>query len=253
MLKIKMHTYKSYIGNRSQVILENQQEKTAQILGLEKMIAEGVVKTRHWYWDEENLCINFDSEVEITHKFDGDSFLDLPFKFGWCESSFTATGLDSLKSLEGSPTYAEDFDVSYCGLRSLKGSPKWTKEFNASHNLIASLEGCTKYIFGNFKMEENMLKSLDHGPYLIDGYITTRIKKETSDLFKEMHKIIKDKYIYVNDYEKTIDSIEKAIRDKTYVHYLMAKNAKFSQFLGDFPIERDELGFLGNVQDYGLM
>jgi hypothetical protein len=248
-----MHSYKSYLESKSSILDKNEQEKTSQILGLERMIAEGIVKTRHWTWDDENLCINFDSEVEIKYDFSGESFLDLPFKFGWCESDFTATGLDNLKSLKGSPKSAGDFDVSYCSIKSLEGSPEYVMNFNASHNLIKSLAGSPRYVFGDFKMSQNMLRSLDFGPYLISGSITSDIKADESILFKKMHNDIKDQYLYVNDYKKSIESIEKAIEEKKYVSYIIGMNAKSSRFLGLFPTERDELDFMGNAQDYGII
>ena len=98
-----------------------------------------------------------------------------------------------------------------------------------------------------------MLKSLDFGPYIITGTITTGFKKEESVLFKEMHKDIRNQYLNVVNWDKTINSIEKAIYDKTYVPYIIGTNAKYSKFLGSFPEERNELSFMGNAQDYGLI
>lgn len=248
-----MHTYKSYKERNHSVLLENEQEKTSQILGLERMIAERIIKTRHWSWDDENLCINFDSDVEVGYDFSGESFLDLPFKFGWCEGSFTATGLDNLKSLKGSPKSADDFDVSYCGIKSLEGSPEWVSNFNASHNLIKSLAGSPRYVFGDFKINQNMLRSLDLGPYIITGSISTDIKPDESILFKKMHKDIKEQYLYVNNSEKTMEGIQKAIQEKKYVSYIIGMDAKSSKFLGLFPEERDELDFMVNAQNYGII
>jgi hypothetical protein len=248
-----IHTYKSYKEENHSFLLENEKEKTSQILGLERMISENIIKTRHWIWDDENLCINFDSEVEVKYDFSGESFLDLPFKFGWCEGDFTATGLDNLKSLKGSPISANDFNVSYCSIRSLEGSPKSVMNFNASHNLIKSLNGSPKYVFGDFKIDSNMLKSLDFGPYVISGSITSGFKNEDSILFKQMHNSIKDQYLYVNNSEKTIDDIEKAVGEKTYVPFLVGTNPMYSKFLGSFPEERDELDFMKTAQNYGLI
>jgi len=248
-----MHTYKSYIKRNLSFLLENEQEKTSQILGLESMISDGIVKSSTWTWNEKENWIDFDSDLTITHKFNGENFLSLPFKIGWVEGDFTAKGIDSLKNLIGSPQSTYGFDVSYCSLKSLEGSPQSVYNFIASHNLIRSLSESPRYVLGDFNMEENMLKSLDSGPYIITGTITTGFKKEESVLFKEMHKDIRNQYLNVVNWDKTINSIEKAIYDKTYVPYIIGTNAKYSKFLGSFPGERDELDFMGNAQDYGLI
>lgn len=248
-----IHTYKSYMERNRSFLLENEQEKTSQILGLEKMIADGIVKASTWTWNDKENHIDFDSDLTITHDFTGENFLSLPFKIGWVEGDFTAKGIDSLKNLEGSPKSAYAFDVSYCSIRSLEGSPQSVNNFIASHNLIRSISGSPKYIFGDFNVSENMLRSLDSGPYLITGTITTGFKKDQSILFKEMHKDIRNKYLNIGSEDKTINAIEKAIYDKTYVPYLIGTNAKYFEFLGAFPTERDELDFMKNAQDYGII
>ena len=68
-----------------------------------------------------------------------------------------------------------------------------------------------------------------------------------------MHKDIRNQYLNVSSEDKTINFIEKAIYDKTYVPYMIATNAKYSQFLGSFPEERNELSFMDKVHDYGLI
>jgi len=248
-----MHTYKSYIKRNSAFLLENEQKKTSQILGLEKMIADGIVKSSTWTWNEKENWIDFDSDLTITHNFNGENFLSLPFKIGWVEGDFTAKGIDSLKNLMGSPQSTFGFNVSYCSLKSFEGSPQSVYNFIASHNLIRSLSESPRYVLGDFNVEENMLKSLDSGPYIITGTITTGFKKEESVLFKEMHKDIRNQYLNIVNWDKTINSIEKAIYDKTYVPYIIGTNAKYSKFLGSFPEERNELSFMGNAQDYGLI
>jgi hypothetical protein len=248
-----MHTYKSYIRRNSAFLLENEQKKTSQILGLESMIADDIVKSSTWTWNEKENWIDFDSDLTITHKFNGENFLSLPFKIGWVEGDFVAKGVDTLKNLIGSPKSTYGFDVSYCSLKSLEGSPQSVYNFIASHNLIRSLSESPRYVLGDFNTEENMLKSLDSGPYIITGTITTGFKKEESVLFKEMHKDIRNQYLNVVSWDKTINSIEKAIYDKTYVPYVIGTNPKYSKFMGSFPGERDELGFMGNAQDYGLI
>lgn len=248
-----MHTYKSYISTKSFRLLENEQEKTSQILGLERMIAEGIVKASTWSWNEEENHIDFDNDLLITHDFQGENFLSLPFKIGDIEGDFVAEGIDSLKNLEGSPRSAYGFEVSYCSLRSLEGSPQNVNNFIASHNLLRSIAGSPRYVFGDFNVSDNMLRSLDFGPYIITGSITSGVKKEASILFKGMHKDIMNKYLSVGSEDKTINQIEKAIHDKTYVPYIIGTNPKYSEFLGSFPTERDELGFMSTAQDYGLI
>ena len=253
MFKIQMHTYKSYINAKPASLLENEQEKVSQILGLEKMIAGGIVKASTWTWNEKENNIDFDNDLVITHDFEGENFLSLPFKIGDVEGDFIANGIDTLKNLEGSPKSAYGFEVSYCSLRSLEGSPHNVNNFIAHHNLLRSISGSPRYVFGDFNVSDNMLRSLDFGPYIITGTVTTGIKKETSISFKEMHKDIMNEYLSVGSEDKTINQIEKAIYDKTYVPYVIGMSAKYSQFLGSFPSERDELDFMGTAQDHGLI
>jgi len=248
-----IHTYKSYREKNHLFLLENEQEKISQILGLESMIADGIVKASTWTWNDKENCLDFDSDLTITHDFTGENFLSLPFKIGGVDGDFTAKGIDSLKNLEGSPMSAYGFDVSYCSIRSLEGSPQNVNNFIASNNLIRSISGSPRYIFGDFNVSDNMLRSLDAGPYLITGTITTGFKKEESIMFKDMHKDIRNKYLNIGSEDRTINAIESDIHSKKYVPYLIGTNPQYSKFLGSFSKERDELDFMKTAQDYGII
>lgn len=250
-----MHSYKSYINSKQSLINENKQDKVSQILGLEKMIADGSIRTSTWTWNERENHIDFDSDLIIDYDFAGPSLLDLPFKIGWVEGDFIARGVDALRDIKGAPKSSYGFNISYGHLTSLDGAPQTVNDFNMDYNMIRSLSGCPKYVFGDFHVEANPLKSLNFGPYLITGTIFTpkSIKKEDSVLFKQMHNDIKNHYLNVSSEDKTISSIESDIHNKKYVPYLIGTNPLYSKFLGSFPEERDELDFMKTAQNYGLI
>ena len=250
-----MHTYKSYISSKPGSLLENEQEKTSQILGLEKMIADGMVKASTWSWNERENHIDFDGDLIIKHDFTGSSISDLPFRIGWVEGDFIARGIESLRDIKGSPKSSYDFNISFGHLTSLEGSPQTVNNFSMDYNLIKTLVGCPKYVFGDFFIGANPMKSLDFGPYLITGTITTgkSIKGDDSILFKQMHKDIRNRYLNIASENKTMMAIEEDIKNKKYVPFLIGTNAKYSKFLGAFPEERDELDFMDTAQNYGII
>lgn len=250
-----MHSYKSYINSNHSILLENEQEKTSQILGLEKMIADGIVKASTWSWNERENHIDFDGDLIIKYDFTGSSISDLPFRIGWVEGDFIARGIESLRDIKGSPKSSYDFNISYGHLTSLEGSPQTVNNFSMDYNLIKTLTGCPKYVFGDFFIGANPIKSLDFGPYLITGTITTgkSINKDDSILFKEMHKDIRNKYLNIAGENKTIMAIEEDIKNEKYVPFLIGTNPKYSKFLGSFSEERDELDFMKTAQDFGII
>jgi hypothetical protein len=130
-----------------------------------------------------------------------ESITDLKgIKFGKAYKRFDISH-SQIKSLEGSPRYAEDFICSHNLLESLEGGPErvkiqfdcrdnklkslegapifWGDEktyegialgsFNCSLNMIRSLKGSPRKVFGNFDCSSNELTSLEYAPEHVNG------------------------------------------------------------------------------------
>lgn len=265
-----MKNYKSFIASK---LFENLGED--QMRGLaeceERKI---VVRDGDANWNESTQSIDFNGNLKITHRFTGSSLKDLPFSIGEVLGDFNCSGIDSLKSLEGSPIFCVDFDASRCDLRSLKGSPRLCVNFYAKENLLRGIEGSPEYIFGDFDLSDNMIKSLNFGPLIITGSCKflgnpTLTKQdspnEESDAkkFSRMHKTISYEYIIISgdnvwktnareNSKKTRENVKNAIEDKSYFLNLIMEDPGYSKFLGKFQNEMDSLNYVKKAKDTGL-
>lgn len=264
-----MKSYKSFISSK---LFENLEE--SQIKGLiECEDAKIVVREGGANWNEATQRIDFNSNLKITHRFTGSSLKDLPFSIGEVNGDFTCSGIDSLKSLEGSPSFCLDFDASRCDLRSLKGSPELCANFSAKENLLKGIEGAPEYIFGDFDLSNNMIKSLNFGPLIITGtckflgnmFLKTPENGESeSEKFRNMHrKITFDHMIISGDNKwkinirqnnrKTLENVKNAIADKSYFLNLILEDPEYSKFLGRFQNEIDQFNYVKKAQDLGII
>jgi hypothetical protein len=267
-----MKNYKSFIGSKLFENLENQ-----QVPAFKKAIEDGIILTDdvsarslddHISWDSVNQSIDFDGNVQISYKFNGNSLEDLPFSFGKILGSFNCSGIDSLKNLKGSPTFCYNFDASRCSLRSLEGAPEVCENFTASQNLLRNIKGAPQYIFGDFDVTENMITNLDFGPLIVTGSCrllgnsTIGIRKVGShsdaNQFSKMHREITYEYLLSSSdlekmYIKTQEALDKAILNQSYVTTLITKEPEFSKFLGRFKKDLDDLSFIKGVKDFGII
>jgi len=266
-----MRNYKSFVSSK---LFENSEE--SQIKGLiECEDAKIVVREGGANWNESAQSIDFNGDLKITHRFTGSSLKDLPFSIGEVLGDFNCSGIDSLKSLEGSPVFCVDFDASRCDLRSLKGSPQLCVNFSAKENLLRGIEGSPEYIFGDFDLSDNMIKSLNFGPLIVTGSCRflgnptlTRqdSQSEESDAkkFSKMHRTISYEYMIISgnnnvwkinvrqNSKKTRENIQNAIEDKSYFLDLIIEDPAYSKFLGKFQDEIDSLKYVKKAKDTGL-
>jgi len=272
-----MKNYKSFIGSKLFENLENQ-----QISAFKKAIEDGIILTDdvsakslddHISWDSVNQSIDFDGNIQISYKFNGNSLEDLPFSFGKILGNFICRGVDSLKSLKGSPRFCYDFDASECSLRSLEGSPEACQNFSVNKNILRSIKGAPEYVFGDFDATNNLLKDLNFGPLIISGSCkllgNAVLTKENIPIyliigdtdakkFGKMHREITYEYLISSSdlektYIKTQEAIDKAILDQSYVTNLITKNPDFSIFLGRFKKDLEELSFIKGIKDFGII
>lgn len=258
-----MKRYKSFVGEK---LFENLEQ--SQINALIECEKKNIVsKVKGADWNEQTQSIDFRGSLKITHRFTGSSLKDLPFSIGDVDGDFNCSGIDSLKSLEGSPKFCYDFDASRCGLRSVQGAPEVCQNFMVSKNLIRSIKGAPEYIFGDFDASENMITNLDFGPLIITGSCkllgNASLNYKNSNyqdarLFSKMHREITYEYMMSSTdlkkmYIKTQEFIDKAILNQSYVTNLITKNPEFSKFLGRFKKDLEELYFIKDVKDFGII
>ncbi len=259
-----MKNYKSFISSH---LFENLEE--SQIKGLtECEDAKIVVREGGANWNEITQSIDFNGNLKVTNKFTGKSLLELPFSIGVVKGNFTCFGVDSLESLEGSPSFCEDFDASRCSLKSLNGSPEICSNFHAYENLLRNIKGCPKYIFGDFNLSDNMIKSLDFGPLLITGsckfignaVITTTPEGQSENdakKFSKMHREIAYENLIISadqkeGFKNTIKQIEKSIADRSYVLNRTMEDPENKKFLGNFQEQADSFNYVKKAKDVGL-
>jgi len=221
-------------------------------------------------WNEKTQSIDFQGNLKVTHRFTGKSLLELPFSIGEVHGNFVCFGVDSLESLEGSPTFCHDFDASRCNLRSLNGSPEFCSNFHASENLLRDIKGCPKYIFGDFNLSDNMIRSLNFGPLLVTGscrflgnakitkYEAEGESESDAKKFSKMHREITYENLTIpgipskKGFEATIENIKKSIADGSYILNRVMENPEYKKFLGNFQDEIDSLNYVKKAKDTGL-
>lgn len=259
-----MKNYKSFIASR---LFENLEE--SQIKGLiECEDAKIVVREGGANWNESTQSIDFNGNLKVTNKFTGKSLLELPFSIGVVKGNFSCFGVDSMESLEGAPSFCEDFDASRCSLKSLKGSPEICSNFHAYENLLRDIKGCPKYIFGDFNMSDNMIKSLDFGPLLVTGSckfvgnaVITKTHEGQSETdakkFSKMHREIAYENLIISanqkeGFENTIKQIEKSIEDGSYVLNRTMEDTEYQKFLGNLQKQVDSFKYVKKAKNLGL-
>jgi hypothetical protein len=97
-----------------------------------------------------------------------------PVRFAPVKGNFICAGIDTLISLEGSPSRVEGgFDCTLCkNLPSLKGGPIWVGgEFDCGYTKkLVSLEGAPEHVGGNFSCRlSDGLETLEGAPAFIGG------------------------------------------------------------------------------------
>lgn len=259
-----MKNYKSFISSK---LFENLGED--QMKGLDECEnAKIVVREGGADWNEKTQSIDFHGNLKVTHRFTGKSLLELPFSIGVVKGNFSCFGVDSIESLEGAPSFCEDFDASRCSLKSLKGSPEICSNFHAYENLLRDIKGCPKYIFGDFNLSDNMIRSLDFGPLLVTGsckfvgnavITTTHEGQNETDAkrFSKMHREIAYENLIISadqkeGFEKTIKQIEKSTADGSYVLNRTMEDPENKKFLGNFQKQADSFNYVKKARDLGL-
>jgi hypothetical protein len=266
-----MLSYKSF---KEYKLFENNQ--TDQVDGLIKLKESGIVSFGQgaWIWNPEKNRIDFNSNLRITPRFAGTSFLELPFRIGSVSGDFVCSRIDSLRSLEGGPIYVEgDFDASLCDLRSLEGSPEFCTNFNASQNLLRSIKGSPKIVMGDFDLSNNMINNLDFGPLMITGSCkllgNAKVTKKEGDSdsdakkFSNMHRKITYDNLVIDGknyggeipagFAKSMEKIDNSIKDKTFFMNLIMEDPEYSKFLGNFKEEIDKLNYIKKAKVIGII
>ena len=88
---------------------------------------------------EGNVSLS-DHDMIVKYFFGEITYYRLPIKFNRVNGRFNCSNCN-LKSLEGSPKYADSFDCSNNKLRSLVGGPTHVRTYDFSLNNVRSLEG----------------------------------------------------------------------------------------------------------------
>jgi hypothetical protein len=266
--------YNSFIRNKTVHLKENNEEMKSEMDELRILLVEnpeyfnGRMKMEDAVWNDSLKAIDFKSDVSLLPgKYKEDSLSYIPFKFGNVYGNFNCSGSDNLKNLIGSPKYCHDFDAQDCSLESLEGAPEITHNFDVRDNLIVRLDGGPKYVFGDFNLSGNLIRSIDRGPLLITGAITFmdcarylvnaekgRGGKSLVRLFTEMHQHLTREYMSVGQsYEtKTVEKIEADLASGDYAYKLLVQNPDYEVLLGNFTKDIKDAGHLKPLRDVGL-
>lgn len=252
-------SYKSFSSKNSQ-LLENEGDEISQMEAVNSFIKNGIIKGEGYKWNEREGGVNF-KDLIITEKFNGLSMSGLPFNIIRAENFNLYS---NLTNLTGGPRYSEFMDVSYGSLKSLEGSPRMVKNFDAEFNQIRSLKGCSKYIFGDFRVSNNLITDLNFGPYIIRGKLDLSYNPSLESkkilgynivtFFNKMHEDINSIYFKKGDTEKDVlRKIKESIEKKEYAKSLVIKNPYYSEFLKEFEDEIKEFEYLRSIKDLGLL
>lgn len=261
-----MKNYKSFIGEK---ILENsssQEWKSGFLRAIEDNLIIFGPSVNQELEDSIEIGDNgliLHGDLRIKSKFTGSSLEELPFKIQEIHGDLNCFGIDTLKSLKGSPRFCSQLNVNRCDLRSLEGSPEMVRNFSASYNLIRDIKGSPKYVFGDFDLSNNLIKDLNFGPLIVTGsckLLGNPATKKYVDpkLFSNMHREITYNYLVTygdlySEAYKTINNINDAIKDQSYVINLLMKNPDFDKFLGRFQKDVDEYNHIRTAKEFGVI
>jgi len=262
--------YNSFLKNKIAHLKENEGEKEFQMSELEALVNSELsympLKMAEAAWNERSNWIDFEGNVSfLSGRFKSESMAnEFTFKMGNIYGDFDCSGSDNLKNLIGGPKSCYDFNAQDCSLETLEGSPERTHNFNVSDNLLRDFKGCPKYVFGDFNLANNLIRSLDFGPLLITGTVTIqnggrnlRLEKNGKSLirlFCEMHGFLTKEYMTVGgSYEiKTARKVEADIENGDYVTRILVENPDYEIFLSNFKDKLKGNDHLKPLKDVGL-
>jgi hypothetical protein len=266
--------YNSFTQSRISRLNENDEEKNAEMEELRILLVKNPqyfspkMKMEDAVWNDKDKAIDFEGDVSLLPgRYKEDSLSYIPFKFGHVYGDFSCSGSDNLKNLISGPKSCYDFDAQDCSLESLEGAPEMTHNFDVRDNLIVRLNGGPKYVFGDFNLSGNLIRSIDNGPLLITGTITFmdcaryltnpekgRGGKSLIRLFSEMHQHLTREYMSVGQsYEiKTKEKIEADIASGDYAYKLLVQNPDYEVLLGNFMKNIKDADHLRPLKDLGI-